>query len=38
MSPAYYAKLRGYFDDYGIDADPATFKKIVRRSEKPFYK
>ncbi len=38
MSPADYAKLRGYFDDYGIDADPATFKKIVRRSEKPFYK
>ena len=38
MSPDDYAKLRGYFDEYGIDADPATFKKIVRRSEKPFYK
>jgi glutamate synthase domain-containing protein 3 len=38
MAPADYAKLRGYFEQYGIDADPATFKKIVRRSEKPFYK
>ncbi|MFZ2361949.1 MAG: hypothetical protein WA040_21610 [Anaerolineae bacterium] len=38
MSPDDTAKLRGYFDQYGIDADPATFKKIVRRSEKPFYK
>ncbi len=38
MSPADYAKLRGYFEQYGIEADPATFKKIVRRSEKPFYK
>lgn len=38
MSPDDYAKLRGYFDEYGIDADPTTFKKIVRRSEKPFYK
>ncbi len=32
------AKLRAYFDTYGIAADPATFKKIVRLSEKPFYK
>ena len=38
MSPADLAKLRGYFDEYCIDADPATFKKIVRLSEKPFYK
>jgi glutamate synthase domain-containing protein 3 len=38
MSPADLDKLRGYFDEYGIDADPATFKKIVRLSEKPFYK
>ena len=38
MSPDDTAKLRGYFDEYGIDADPTTFKKIVRRSEKPFYK
>jgi glutamate synthase domain-containing protein 3 len=32
------AKLRGHFDQYGIEADPAAFKKIVRRSVKPFYK
>ncbi len=38
MSPADMAKLRGYFMEYGIEADPATFKKIVRKSEKPFYK
>jgi methylamine---glutamate N-methyltransferase subunit B len=38
MSPADLAKLRGYFDEYGIEADPANFQKIVRRSEKPFYK
>ena len=38
MSPADLAKLRGYFDEYGIEADPTTFTKIVRRSEKPFYK
>jgi glutamate synthase domain-containing protein 3 len=38
MSPDDTTKLRGYFDQYGIDADPAAFKKIVRRSEKPFYK
>ena len=31
-------RLHGYFDEYGIRADPATFKKIVRLSEKPFYK
>ena len=31
-------KLRGYFDEYDIKADPTTFKKIVRLSEKPFYK
>jgi len=31
-------KLRGCFDEYGIKADPTTFKKIVRLSEKPFYK
>jgi len=31
-------KLRGYFDEHGIDADATTFKKIVRLSEKPFYK
>ena len=38
MSPDDHAKLRRYFDEYGIDADLTTFKKIVRRSEKPFYK
>ncbi len=32
------AKLRGYFDEYDIAADPAAFRKIVRLSEKPFYK
>jgi glutamate synthase domain-containing protein 3 len=31
-------KLRGYFDRYGIEDSPAAFKKIVRLSEKPFYK
>jgi glutamate synthase domain-containing protein 3 len=38
MSPGDLAKLRGYFDEYDIEADPTAFKKIVRRSEKPFYK
>lgn len=38
MSPADLTKLHGYFDEYGIDADLTSFKKIVRRSEKPFYK
>jgi glutamate synthase domain-containing protein 3 len=38
MTQADLAKLRGYFDEYGIEADPTTFKKIVRLSEKPFYK
>jgi len=31
-------KLSGYFEQFGIAANPATFKKIVRLSEKPFYK
>ena len=31
------AKLKAYFETYQIDADPATFKKIVAASEKPFY-
>jgi len=38
MTPADLAKLRDYFQQYGIEADPATFRKIVRLSEKPFYK
>jgi len=32
------SKLRDYFDRYGVDANPAAFTKIVRLSEKPFYK
>ena len=31
------AKLRTIFETYRIEADPATFKKIVAASEKPFY-
>jgi len=38
MTQADVAKLRGYFDEYGIEADPTNFRKIVRLSEKPFYK
>ena len=38
MTPADLGRLRGYFDEHGIGADPTTFKKIVRLSEKPFYK
>ncbi|MBN1657043.1 MAG: tributyrin esterase [Anaerolineae bacterium] len=38
MTAADQAKLRGYFNQYGIEADPASFHKIVRKSEKPFYK
>ena len=38
MTQSDLAKLRGYFDEYGIGADPAAFRKIVRLSEKPFYK
>jgi glutamate synthase domain-containing protein 3 len=38
MTPADIAKLRGYLGKYGIEADPAAFRKIVRLSEKPFYK
>ena len=38
MTEADRTKLRGYFADYDIGADPTTFKKIVRLSEKPFYK
>ncbi len=32
------AKLRGYLAEYKIEADPTAFRKIVRLSEKPFYK
>jgi glutamate synthase domain-containing protein 3 len=38
LAQADLTKLRGYFDEYGIEADPTTFEKIVRLSEKPFYK
>jgi glutamate synthase domain-containing protein 3 len=38
MTQSDLAKLCGHFDEYGIEADPTTFKKIVRLSEKPFYK
>lgn len=38
LTDADVVKLRAYFDQYGIAADPASFKKIVRLSEKPFYK
>lgn len=38
MTATDVAKLRAYLDEYGIEADPTHFKKIVRLSEKPFYK
>jgi glutamate synthase domain-containing protein 3 len=38
MKPDDVTKLRDHFEAYGLDADPAVFKKIIRLSEKPFYK
>jgi len=38
LTEADIAKLRAYFDQYGVKADPVAFRKIVRLSEKPFYK
>lgn len=38
LTPEDVEKLRGYFETYGIAADPTTFKKMVPLSEKPFYK
>jgi len=38
MTEADRTKLRLYFADYDIGADPTNFRKIVRLSEKPFYK
>jgi glutamate synthase domain-containing protein 3 len=38
MEPEDLTKLRGYLEQYGLQGDPAKFKKIVRLSEKPFYK
>lgn len=31
-------KLRARFDEFGVDAKPESFKKIVAASKKPFYK
>lgn len=38
MTPDDTAKLRAYFSEFDIKAEPTTFKKIVRLSERPFYK
>jgi hypothetical protein len=38
MSAEDMSKLRTLFDEYAIECDPTVFKKIVRLSEKPFYK
>ena len=38
LTEADVTKLRAYLNQYGIEGDPAAFKKIVRLSEKPFYK
>ena len=38
MTEADRTKLRGYFSDHDIGVDPASFKKIIRLSEKPFYR
>lgn len=38
MKPDDVARLRGHFEAYDLNADPTDFKKIVRLSEKPFYK
>lgn len=38
LAEADVVKLRGYLNQYAIKADPTVFKKIVRLSEKPFYK
>lgn len=38
MTAADVAKLRTHLEQAGIQADPATFKKIGRLSEKPFYR
>lgn len=37
LTEADLAKLRGYFEQYGLTADPARFQKIVAASPKPFY-
>lgn len=38
ITPEDLARLRSTFDTYDIAADPLAFRKIVRLSEKPFYK
>jgi len=38
LSEADRSKLRTLFDQHGVEADPESFKKIIRLSEKPFYK
>jgi glutamate synthase domain-containing protein 3 len=37
LNDADLARLKAYFETYQIEADPASFKKIVAASEKPFY-
>ncbi len=37
MTPEDMQKLRAYFEKYGLQADPAKFKKLVAKSTKPFY-
>lgn len=38
LGPQDIEKLQEYFNTYGIEADPAQFKKVVAASKKPFYK
>jgi glutamate synthase domain-containing protein 3 len=38
LSEADQAKLHALFDQYGVEGDPESFTKIVRLSERPFYK
>jgi glutamate synthase domain-containing protein 3 len=38
MSDADRTKLRTLFDQHGVQGDPDSFTKILRLSEKPFYK
>jgi glutamate synthase domain-containing protein 3 len=37
LNEADKARLQAHFETYGISADPATFRKVVAASEKPFY-
>jgi glutamate synthase domain-containing protein 3 len=38
MTPDDASKLQRLFNEYGIDAEPSTFRKVGPLSEKPFYK